>query len=169
MLRIVDSRWIRHLTDLDELREGIGLRAFAQQDPLVAYKKEAHEMYQDLVSSISHDIAYAIFHAQLVTRPAMPVQRMQVNRTDGGGQAQPVRKGAKGELGRNDPCWCGSGKKYKQCHMRSDQGREPAAAAAEGNGQPAARQQTQNAPQQAVVAGRNTAPGKQQKGKSGKR
>jgi preprotein translocase subunit SecA len=160
MLRIVDQRWIRHLTDLDELREGIGLRAFAQQDPLVAYKKEAHEMYQDLVASISHDIAYAIFHAQFITRPAMPAQRMQTNRSDGGGQAQPARKSAKAELGRNDPCWCGSGKKYKQCHMRSDQGREPAVAAADGNGQPA---------QPAAVAGRNGGSGKQQKGKPGKR
>ena len=69
MLRAVDNRWVRHLTDLDELREGIGLRAFAQQDPLVAYKKEAHEMYQELVASIAHDIVYAIYHAQF-TRPA---------------------------------------------------------------------------------------------------
>ena len=56
MLRAVDNRWVRHLTDLDELREGIGLRAFGQQDPLVAYKKEAHEMYEELVASISRDI-----------------------------------------------------------------------------------------------------------------
>ncbi len=56
MLQTVDNRWVRHLTDLDELREGIGLRAFAQQDPLIAYKKEAHEMYQDLVAAISRDI-----------------------------------------------------------------------------------------------------------------
>jgi preprotein translocase subunit SecA len=122
MLRCVDSRWIRHLTDLDELREGIGLRAIAQVDPLVAYKKEAHEMYQDLVASISTDIVHTIYHTQLMVRPqpVVPVQRMQTNRSDTE-KAQPVH--SKNQLGRNDPCWCGSGKKYKQCHMRSDAGR----------------------------------------------
>jgi preprotein translocase subunit SecA len=132
MLRAVDGRWVRHLTDLDELREGIGLRAFAQQDPLISYKKEAHEMYQEFVASIAHDIVYAIYHAEF-TRPAMPVRssQMQTNRGDGGGQPQPARSGK--TLGRNDPCWCGSGKKYKQCHLRADEGRAPAPA---GGGQP---------------------------------
>ena len=130
MLRAVDNRWVRHLTDLDELREGIGLRAFAQQDPLIAYKKEAHEMYQEFVASIARDIVYAIYHVEF-TRPAAPVRQMQTNRGDGGGQPQPVRSGK--TIGRNDPCWCGSGKKYKQCHMRSDEGRAPAPA---GGGQP---------------------------------
>ncbi len=134
MLRAVDGRWVRHLTDLDELREGIGLRAFGQQDPLVAYKKEAHEMYQDLVSAISHDVVYSIYHAQIVTRPTMP-QRMQTNRGDGSAP-QPVHSTK--TPGRNDPCWCGSGKKYKYCHMRADQGREPAPAQAVGA--PAAQQ-----------------------------
>jgi preprotein translocase subunit SecA len=120
MLRAVDSRWVRHLTDLDELREGIGLRAFGQQDPLVAYKREAHEMYQDLVASVSHDIVLSIYHAQIMTRPPVPVRQIQTNRGDGSA-SQTVR--GKKALGRNDPCWCGSGKKYKVCHMRSDQGR----------------------------------------------
>ena len=133
MLQTVDNRWVRHLTDLDELREGIGLRAFAQQDPLVAYKKEAHEMYQDLVAAISRDIVYAIYHVEFRAQPALPVQRMQTNRGDGGGQAQPARSSK--TLGRNDPCWCGSGKKYKNCHMRADEGRAPAPA---GGGQPQA-------------------------------
>ncbi|MDQ1300705.1 MAG: preprotein translocase subunit SecA [Chloroflexota bacterium] len=131
MLRAVDNRWVRHLTDLDELREGIGLRAFGQQDPLVAYKKEAHEMYQELISAISHDVAYAIYHAQMITRPTLP-QRMQTNRTDGGAP-QPARINK--SPGRNDPCWCGSGQKYKHCHLRADQGHEPAPAAAGGDGQ----------------------------------
>jgi preprotein translocase subunit SecA len=120
MLGAVDSRWVRHLTDLDELREGIGLRAYGQQDPLVAYKREAHETYQDLVAEVSHDIASRIYHAQIVTRPAVPVRQMQTNRGDGGA---PQTAHSKKTLGRNDPCWCGSGKKYKVCHMRSDQGR----------------------------------------------
>jgi preprotein translocase subunit SecA len=133
MLRAVDLRWVRHLTDLDELREGIGLRAFGQQDPLVAYKREAHEMYQDLVAAVSHDIVSSIYHAQFMVRPPVPVRQIQTNRGDGS-TSQTVR--SKKTLGRNDPCWCGSGKKYKVCHMRSDQGRggEP--------GQPAGAQAT---------------------------
>ncbi len=144
MLRHVDNRWVRHLTDLDELREGIGLRAFAQQDPLVAYKKEAHDMYQELVASISHDIVYSIYHAQLMVRPALPVQRMQINRGEGASAPQQVRRTK--QFGRNDPCWCGSGRKYKHCHLRADQGRDgenapapAAAAAAAGAGGPPTR------------------------------
>jgi preprotein translocase subunit SecA len=131
MLRAVDTRWVRHLTDLDELREGIGLRAFAQQDPLIAYKKEAHDMYQDLLATISQDVVNSIYHAGLMIRPALPLQRIQTNRGDGS-SAQPVRSAK--TLGRNDPCWCGSGKKYKQCHMRTDLGQAPAMASAPGDG-----------------------------------
>jgi len=88
----------------------------------VAYKREAHEMYQDLVASVSHDIVLSIYHAQIMVRPPVPASRvqMQTNRGDGGAP-QPAH--GKKTLGRNDPCWCGSGKKYKICHMRSDQGR----------------------------------------------
>jgi preprotein translocase subunit SecA len=126
MLRAVDLRWVRHLTDLDELREGIGLRAFAQLDPLIAYKREASEMYNELIESISRDVVTSIYHAQLVTRPVMPVRQMQTNRGDGGGAPQPTR--SQKTLGRNDLCWCGSGRKYKNCHMRSDLGRAEAPA-----------------------------------------
>jgi preprotein translocase subunit SecA len=150
MLRDVDSRWVRHLTDLDELREGIGLRAFAQVDPLIAYKKEAHAMYQELLASISQDIVHAIYHAQLMVMPAaIPVQRMQTNRSDGGGQPQPVRSAK--QIGRNDPCWCGSGKKYKQCHMRSDQGLEPAPAGNADGARAAARAASKSQPASAAV------------------
>ncbi len=98
MLRIVDSRWVRHLTDLDELREGIGLRAFAQQDPLIAYKKEAHEMYQELLATIAHDIVYAIYHVQLMVQPPAPQpQRLQTNRGDG--ETGPARALGQGQPG----------------------------------------------------------------------
>ncbi len=158
MLRAVDNRWVRHLTDLDELREGIGLRAIAQQDPLVAYKREAHEMYQEFVSSIARDLVYSIYHAQVITRPTLPVQRMQVNRTDSGtSQPQPARS-AKGALGRNDPCWCGSGKKYKQCHMRADQGREMAPVTPGDGG--AARQPVPAGARSGAAAGQNRSGGK---------
>jgi preprotein translocase subunit SecA len=118
MLRVVDGLWVRHLTDLDVLREGIGLRAFGQQDPLVAFKREAHEMYGQLLESIQHDIVHAIFHAQVAAAP-QPRQMRAVHPSGGGdGPRKPAR--SQKRPGRNDPCWCGSGKKYKICHMRQD-------------------------------------------------
>jgi preprotein translocase subunit SecA len=130
MLWAVDSRWVRHLTDLDHLREGIGLQAYAQVDPVVAYKKEAFAMYGELLDAIRGDTVKAVFSVQPVRReaqaappPPTPIARnIRMNRADGGGEAKPqtVRKSGR-ELGRNDPCWCGSGKKYKNCHMQSDQ------------------------------------------------
>jgi preprotein translocase subunit SecA len=137
MLMVVDHRWQRHLTDLDQLREGIGLRALAQVEPLVAYKKEAFEMYQELMGAIQKDIAHYIYHARIQTEAARPAQTVQTNRQESS-DARPVRR-AGATLGRNDPCHCGSGKKYKHCHMREDQktgGPQPAAASAN---QPAAR------------------------------
>ncbi len=123
ILRAVDTRWVRHLTDLDALREGIGLRAFGQQDPLVAYKREAHAMFEELNATIQRDVVSALFRAQLVSAPPPPTidpSRLRTNRSDDGGARTPVRATAKDRVGRNDPCWCGSGKKYKHCHMRKD-------------------------------------------------
>ncbi len=118
MLRVVDNLWVRHLTDLDTLREGIGLRAFGQQDPLVAFKREAYEMYTHLLESIKHDIVHAIYHAQLVAVPQpRPMQAIHPGSTPER-PTRPVR--TRREIGRNDPCWCGSGKKYKHCHLAQD-------------------------------------------------
>jgi len=117
MLGVIDNLWIRHLTDLDNLREGIGLRAYGQQDPLVAYKKEAHEMYQDLLTAIQHDIVQRIFWpVEVRIQRPRPMREM---RTDQSRKAtrQPVK--AVDKVGRNDPCPCGSGKKYKYCHGRT--------------------------------------------------
>jgi preprotein translocase subunit SecA len=135
MLRAVDNRWVRHLTDLDVLREGIGLRAYGQQDPLVAYKREAHEMYLDLLGDIQHDVVHAIYHAVLVRQPVRPMRAVRPG-FDGRAAPQPARS-ADARPGRNDPCWCGSGKKYKHCHMRQDMQRE---------GSPSAQQQKAGAP-----------------------
>ncbi len=135
MLRAVDNRWVRHLTDLDVLREGIGLRAYGQQDPLVAYKREAHEMYLDLLGDIQHDVVHAIYHAVLVRQPVRPMRAVRPG-FDGRAAPQPARS-ADARPGRNDPCWCGSGKKYKYCHMRQDMQRE---------GSPSAQQQKAGAP-----------------------
>jgi preprotein translocase subunit SecA len=124
MLRVVDTLWVRHLTDLDVLREGIGLRAYGQQDPLVAFKREAYDMYDQLRGAIQHDIVHAIYHAQFVTVP-QPRQVRAVHPGSGDeGARQPVH--SEKHPGRNDPCWCGSGKKYKHCHMRQDLAGAPA-------------------------------------------
>ena len=119
MLNIIDRQWVEHLTAMENMREGIGLRAYGQIDPLVAYKREGHSMYQELQSTIQRTIGRTIFHVNLV-REAMPrrPQPTATNRGDGSGPAgrplDPVRAGKK--VGRNDPCPCGSGKKYKKCH-----------------------------------------------------
>jgi len=130
MLSAVDNRWIRHLTDLDALREGIGLRAYGQVDPLVAFKKEAHEMYQGLLAAIQDDIVHQIFHVELVREPARVSAfrgRMVAHRGDGAAERpQPAR--GQPSLGRNAPCWCGSGKKYKYCHMQQDRAGDRGAA-----------------------------------------
>jgi preprotein translocase subunit SecA len=122
LLRTVDTLWIRHLTDLDILREGIGLRAYAQQDPLVAFKKDAHEMYGDLLVRIRQDVVHQAFKPPPV-QLAAPVQPRRRLFTNKGGEsearARPVRR-SKQTPGRNDPCPCGSGKKYKACCMRKD-------------------------------------------------
>ncbi len=132
MLRVVDNLWVRHLTDLDMLREGIGLRAFGQQDPLVAFKHEAFDMYGQLTDSIQHDIIHAIYHAQVVSVP-QPRAVQAVHPGSGGGDdgaRRPIRQEKR--PGRNDPCYCGSGKKYKHCHMRQDMAGQTSAAARPG-------------------------------------
>jgi preprotein translocase subunit SecA len=128
MLRAVDKLWIRHLTDLDVLREGIGLRAYGQQNPLVAFKKEGHEMYMRLLGSIQEEIVGGLFRVpvaaaqqQALPLQARPRRQLVTNRQEGDdGRSRPVRASDKDRLGRNDPCWCNSGKKYKHCHWKQD-------------------------------------------------
>ena len=125
MLNSIDMHWRRHLTDLDVLREGIGLVAIAQRDPLVEYKREAYEMFQVLQQEIHTNAVRSIFRVQVNTPPPMLRPRVQNLQTIRPGavansKPEPVRKTAKASLGRNDPCWCGSGKKYKHCHYRED-------------------------------------------------
>jgi preprotein translocase subunit SecA len=128
MLRVVDKLWIRHLTDLDVLREGIGLRAYGQQNPLVAFKKEGHEMYMGLLGNIQEEIVGGLFRVpvaatqqQALPLRARPQRQLVTNRQEGDdGRGRTVRASDKDRLGRNDPCWCGSGKKYKHCHWKKD-------------------------------------------------
>ncbi len=119
LLRAVDNHWVRHLTDLDGLREGIGLRAFGQQNPVVAYKKEAADMYDAMLASIRSQVARDIFRVQIMPQMpvAAPARRLSTNAPGSTGKGRlPVRTVASDAIGRNDPCPCGSGKKYKQCH-----------------------------------------------------
>jgi preprotein translocase subunit SecA len=130
MLRSVDHRWVRHLTDLDRLREGIGLQAIAQVDPLVAYKRQAYTMYQELMGDIRSDIVKMVMSLSVQREPviAQPlVRNIRINRGDDSNAAkqQTVRHTAE-RPGRNDPCHCGSGKKYKHCHMKTDQSQDSA-------------------------------------------
>ncbi len=111
MLRIMDTHWVHHLTAIQEKRQGIGLQAFGQRDPLVMYKREGHEMFQSLLARIQHDIVHTIYHTGLEAKPA--VRRVQTPQAVSGGRQAPA--GAR-KVGRNDPCPCGSGKKYKRCH-----------------------------------------------------
>ncbi|HBV96266.1 MAG: preprotein translocase subunit SecA [Peptococcaceae bacterium BICA1-7] len=113
-LRIVDERWMDHLDAMDQLREGIGLRAYGQKDPLIEYKFEGYEMFNNMIASIQEDVVRYIFRVSLVPQEEQPRQRNVVeNRYSEEGSKQPVRKEAR--VGRNDPCPCGSGKKYKKC------------------------------------------------------
>ncbi len=113
-LQVIDSYWMDHLDAIDDLREGIGLRGYGQRDPLVEYKNEAFTMFERLVASIDSEIVHRIYKVQVATAPP-PMQQQQVNTNSEPATPTPVvNKGKK--LGRNDPCWCGSGKKWKKCH-----------------------------------------------------
>jgi preprotein translocase subunit SecA len=136
LLRVIDSLWVEHLTAVDDMRRGIGLRAYSQRDPLNEFKIEAYRMFDELKSTIRHDVTHTIFRVTIERAPAQQ-RPMARNITEGraapvagttsasgaatatavaggGNGSQPARSGPK--IGRNDPCWCGSGKKFKKCH-----------------------------------------------------
>ncbi len=102
-LRTLDMLWIEHLENMEYLRDSVRLRAYGQQDPLVEYKNEGHKMFRDLLSTMESMTASNILKVGLTQTPQQPLN-------------QPVRSKANQEIGRNDPCYCGSGKKYKKCH-----------------------------------------------------
>jgi preprotein translocase subunit SecA len=117
VLQVVDTQWKDHLLAMDHLKEGIGLRGYGQRDPLVEYKKEAFDMFSEMSGRISSEIITRLFKIQIQRTAEAEITRSQksnlnYNRGDIG-SSQPVIKGKK--TGRNDPCPCGSGKKYKKC------------------------------------------------------
>jgi preprotein translocase subunit SecA len=146
ILQTVDQRWREHLEAMDYLREGVHLRAFAQKDPLVEYRGEGHAMFEELGQTIREEVVFTLFHVAVqVEEPALePMQARESSlhyehETSAGADviaaagagaatavaAPPAPSGAFAQgpavnehkdLGRNDPCWCGSGKKFKKCH-----------------------------------------------------
>ncbi|MBF0234572.1 MAG: SEC-C domain-containing protein, partial [Desulfamplus sp.] len=120
MLRTVDTLWKEHLLNMDHLKEGIGLRSYAQQNPLVIYKKEGYEMFQGLIDRIKAETLEILFRIQMVQPD--DIQRLHrprnenliLSRSDESNTREPVKR-AEPKIGRNDPCSCGSGKKYKKC------------------------------------------------------
>ncbi|MGI6144865.1 MAG: preprotein translocase subunit SecA [Clostridia bacterium] len=111
-LRVVDEKWMGHLDAMDQLRQGIGLRAYGQRDPLVEYKYEAYDMFNMMVEEIQEDIVRYIYHVSVMERPKER-QDLVENRAEGGEVKKQPRRVEK--VGRNDLCPCGSGKKYKKC------------------------------------------------------
>jgi preprotein translocase subunit SecA len=120
MLRIIDSLWVEHLTWMDDMRRGIGLQSVAQRDPLVAYKREGAAQFNALMDTIHHDVVHSIYHVNLTRQPVKrrvptAMARMVAGRGDDGSRQPQKVKVAGKKVGRNDPCPCGSGKKYKYC------------------------------------------------------
>ncbi|HVO11018.1 MAG TPA: SEC-C metal-binding domain-containing protein, partial [Vicinamibacteria bacterium] len=129
LLETLDSLWKDHLLSMDHLKEGIGLRGYAQQNPLQEYKKEGFELFETMMQQLETDVVEKVFTVQIARQE--DVQRMEARRRPqpmqmvmsgaGGAQqaqqrkAEPARRTAD-KVGRNDPCPCGSGKKYKKCH-----------------------------------------------------
>lgn len=120
ILRAIDYHWQRHLTALDMLREGIGLMGIAQRDPLVEYQRESFMMFNSMKDEIAQRAANQIFRVQ--AQSATPAQRvMRAMKASAGGETPKPQTVVKSRsIGRNDPCHCGSGKKYKQCHYKQD-------------------------------------------------
>ncbi|MGB9911347.1 MAG: preprotein translocase subunit SecA [Microgenomates group bacterium] len=120
-LSAIDKFWIDHLDAMDDLREGIGLRGYGQMDPLVEYKKEAYASFEKLMNSINTEVARRIFRVQLVEKPISRPMMTNIDQQDMMGLSSPTSAvkpviSGKKKIGRNDPCWCGSGKKWKKCH-----------------------------------------------------
>ena len=112
MLRTIDRQWVEHLTVMDNMRQGIGLKAVGGRDPLIMYKQEGQEMFQNLLAGIEHGVVHTIYRVGISKEKAPPPSPM----AEAVKRKEPAVVGTAGnKLGRNDPCPCGSGKKYKKC------------------------------------------------------
>lgn len=115
LLKVIDSKWMNHIDDMDQLRESIGLQSYAQKDPVVQYKFLGYDMFEEMTKNIRHDTVGALMHVQIEQK----VERKQVARATGTNKDELVERGPyrrkEAKIGRNAPCPCGSGKKYKNC------------------------------------------------------
>ncbi len=115
LLKVIDRKWMAHIDDMDQLRQGIGLQAYGQKDPLVQYKFLGYDMFDELIKGIHEETVTALMHVRLEEK----VEREQVAKVTGTNKDESVAKGPyvrkDAKVGRNDPCPCGSGKKYKHC------------------------------------------------------
>lgn len=121
LLRVIDQKWMDHIDDMDQMRQGIGLHAYAQRDPLIEYKYAAYDMFNEMSENIQNDTIKTLYHVRVVTEPVMVEEKQQVMFTnrDDSAQKKPVERKEE-KIGRNDPCPCGSGLKYKQCCGKND-------------------------------------------------
>jgi preprotein translocase subunit SecA len=121
LLQTVDTRWKEHLLNMDHLKEGIGLRGYAQQDPLRIYKKEGFDMFQDLMNRIKQEVVDILFKIQIASPTQVEEMKQEEQQdltfsshADESAPKQPIKRSSE-KIQRNDPCPCGSGKKYKKC------------------------------------------------------
>ena len=119
LLRCVDSHWMNHIDDMDHLKEGINLRAYGQHDPVKEYTIQGFDMFNEMNARIHEDTIKNLFHARVqeTIERKMVAKPTQASHGDGSDKKKPVKKAAEEKVGRNDPCPCGSGKKYKNCCM----------------------------------------------------
>lgn len=125
LLRNVDSKWMEHIDAMTELRNGIGLRAYGQHDPVIEYKREGFDMFDAMIDAIREDTVRMIFLAQ-IRRQEEPKREQVAHETsaqgaDDGSEVKPTPHRAEAKVGRNDPCPCGSGLKYKKCCGKNEE------------------------------------------------
>ena len=119
LLKVVDKKWMDHIDAMDQLRQGIGLRAYGQKDPVVEYKLEGYEMFEEMIHSIQEETLHILYHIKVqknMPKREKVAEPLETNRGNEGAKRPVVNEE---KVGRNDPCPCGSGKKYKKCCGRS--------------------------------------------------
>ncbi len=120
LLKVIDRKWMDHIDDMDQLRQGIGLQAYGQRDPLVEYKFAAYDMFDELIAGVSQETVTVLMHVRVEQKP---VEREEVAKVTGTNKDESLAKGPvkrkDAKVYPNDPCPCGSGKKYKQCCGRN--------------------------------------------------
>ena len=115
MLKAIDSNWMNHIDDMDQLRQGIGLQAYGQKDPVVEYRIQGFDMFDNMITNVQEDVVKMIMHIRLEQK----LEREEVAKATGTNRDDTAvntpKKRASAKVYPNDPCPCGSGKKYKQC------------------------------------------------------